>query len=61
MKFYRAVKTFACAPASLGTKPPNVLRKLDDSLATNIISSLALLYYLVILSKLIGGDLFVSF
>ena len=41
MKFYTAVKTFACAQASLGTKPPNVLQKLDDSLATNIISSLA--------------------
>ena len=50
MKFYTAVKTFACAQDSLATKPPNVLRKLDDSLATNIISSLALLYYLVILS-----------
>ena len=41
MTFYTDVKTFACAQTSLATKPLNVLRKLDDSLATNIISSLA--------------------
>ena len=41
MKFYTAVKTFACAQASLGTKPPKVSQKLYDSLGTNIISSLA--------------------
>ena len=40
-KFYTDVKTFSCAQTSLATKPPNLLRKLDDSLATNIISSLA--------------------
>ena len=41
MKFCTDVKTFACAQASLATKPPKVLGKLDDGLATNIISSLA--------------------
>ena len=41
MKFYTDEKRFACAQASSATKPPNVLRKLDDGLATKIISSLA--------------------
>ena len=41
MNFYTDVKRFACAQDSLATKPPNVLRKLDDGLATNIVSSLA--------------------
>ena len=40
-KFYTDVKRFACAQASLATKSPNVLRKPDDGLATNIVSSLA--------------------
>ena len=41
MKFCTDVKTFACTQASLATKPPKVLGKLDDGLARNIISSLA--------------------
>ena len=41
MKFCTDVKTFACTQASLATKPPKVLGKLDDGLATKIISSLA--------------------
>ena len=41
MKFYTDVNTFACAQASLETITTNVLEKLDDRLAKNIVTSLA--------------------